>query len=295
MNFIPLFVTTQFKKFNKMSTTATITAADVNKLRSMTGAGMMDCKKALAESGGDFEKAIDYLRKKGQKVAANRADREAKEGYIISATSSDATRGYLIAISCETDFVAKNQDFVKFAEGVLQAAIANNAADADSLKASEMDGISINDRLFDMIGKIGEKIELSRYEHIEAPQVIVYNHPGNKLASMVGLSIAQQDENIGKNVAMQIAAMNPVAIDKDDVDSSTIERELEIAKEQIRAEGKPEEMVEKIAQGKLNKFYQESTLLNQAFIKEDKQTVRQYLQGIQKDLTVTVMKRVQLG
>lgn len=277
-----------------MSTIA-ITAADVNKLRQMTGAGMMDCKKALAESEGDFEKAVDYLRKKGQKVAANRADREAKEGYIIAKGNAEGTRGYLISLSCETDFVAKNAEFVAFAEGILDAAMANNPADVEALKGLNFQGVSINDKLFDMIGKIGEKIELARYEMIEAPKVIIYNHPGNRLASMVGLSSASAPESVGKDVAMQIAAMNPVAIDKDDVDASTIERELEIAKEQIRAEGKPEEMLEKIAQGKLNKFYQESTLLNQAFIKEDKKTVRQYLDGVEKGLTVSVFRRVQLG
>jgi elongation factor Ts len=278
-----------------MSTTATITAADVNKLRQITGAGMMDCKKALAESGGDFDKAVDYLRKKGQKVAANRADREAKEGYIIAKTSSDNTTGYLISLSCETDFVAKNQDFVNFAESILNAAMSNNPADVEGLKALTIDGATINDKLFDMIGKIGEKIELSAFEKITAPKVVVYNHPGNRLASMVGLSSATASADAGKDVAMQIAAMNPVAIDKGDVDASVIERELEIAKEQIRAEGKPEDMVEKIAQGKLNKFYQESTLLNQAFIKEDKKSVKQYLDGVEKGLTVTVFKRVQLG
>jgi elongation factor Ts len=275
--------------------TATITAADVNKLRQITGAGMMDCKKALAEAEGDFEKAIDYLRKKGQKVAANRADREAKEGYIIAQTNAEGTRGYLVAISCETDFVAKNQDFVNFAQGILDVAMANSPADAEALKALPFDGATVNDKVFDMVGKIGEKIELSRYEMIEAPKVIAYNHPGNRLASMVGLSSATAPESSGKDVAMQIAAMSPVAIDKGDVDSATIERELEIAKEQIRAEGKPEEMVEKIAAGKLNKFYQESTLLNQAFIKEDKKSVGQYLDSVEKGLTVSVFKRVQIG
>ncbi|MCE2846758.1 MAG: translation elongation factor Ts [Sphingobacteriales bacterium] len=278
-----------------MSTTASITAADVNKLRQMTGAGMMDCKKALAESNGDFEQAVDYLRKKGQKVAANRADREAKEGYIIAKTNTDHSAGYLISLSCETDFVAKNQDFVNFAESILDAAMNSDPADVDALKALPLNGTTINDKLFDMIGKIGEKIELSAYAKITAPKVVVYNHPGNRLASMVGLSSPSADANAGKDVAMQIAAMNPVAIDKDDVDSTVVERELEIAKEQIRAEGKPEDMVEKIAQGKLNKFYQENTLLNQAFIKEEKKTVRQYLDGMEKGLTVSVFRRVQLG
>ncbi len=278
-----------------MSTTAPVSAADVNKLRQMTGAGMMDCKKALAEAGGDFEQAVDYLRKKGQKVAANRADREAKEGYIIAKTNAAGTEGYLISLSCETDFVAKNQDFVNFAEGILDIAMKNDPADIDALKALPMDGTTINDKLFDMIGKIGEKIELSSYAKITAPKVVVYNHPGNRLASMVGLSSASADATAGKDVAMQIAAMNPVAIDKEDVDSSVIERELEIARDLIRQEGKPEEMVEKIAAGKLNKFYQENTLLNQAFVKEDKKTVKQYLDGVEKGLTVTVFRRVQIG
>lgn len=275
--------------------TATITAADVNKLRQMTGAGMMDCKKALAEAEGDFEKAIDNLRKKGQKVAANRADREAKEGYILASTNADATKGYLVAVSCETDFVAKNQDFVTFVESILNVAMTNNPSDVEALKALQLDGVTVNDKIFDMVGKIGEKIELTRYEMIEAPKVIAYNHPGNRLASMVGLSSASAPEATGKDIAMQIAAMNPVAVDKGDVDSSIIERELEIAKEVIRQEGKPEEMVEKIAAGKLNKFYQENTLLNQDFIKEDKKTVRQYLDGIEKGLTVNMFKRVQIG
>lgn len=278
-----------------MSSTATITAADVNKLRQITGAGMMDCKKALAESGGDFEKAVDYLRKKGQKVAANRADREAKEGYIIAKTNSDNTAGFLISLSCETDFVAKNQDFVNFAETILNTAMSNSPSDVEALKALSIDGATINDKLFDMIGKIGEKIELSAYEKITAPCVVVYNHPGNRLAAMVGLSSASAPADAGKDVAMQIAAMNPVAIDKNDVDATVIERELEIAKDQIRAEGKPEDMVEKIAQGKLNKFYQENTLLNQAFIKEDKKSVKQYLEGVEKGLTVSVFRRVQIG
>jgi len=276
-------------------TTTAISAADVNKLRQMTGAGMMDCKKALAEAGGDFEKAIDYLRKKGQKVAANRADREAKEGYIIAKANAEHTAGYMVGLSCETDFVAKNQDFVNFAEAILDQAMQNDPADIDALKALSIDGVTINDKLFDMIGKIGEKIELSAYSKITAPRVVVYNHPGNRLASMVGMSSASADASVGKEVAMQIAAMNPIAIDKDDVDAQTIERELEIAREQIRAEGKPEDMIEKIAQGKLNKFFQENTLLNQAFFSDEKKSIRQFLDGVEKGLTVTIFRRFQLG
>lgn len=278
-----------------MSTTTTISAADVNKLRQMTGAGMMDCKKALAEAGGDFEKAIDELRKRGQKVAANRADREAKEGYIIAKTNQDATKGYLVAISCETDFVAKSADFIKFPNDVLEIAMKNNPANVEALKALPMENVTVGDKLTDLVGKIGEKIEITRYEVIEAPRVVIYIHPGNKVVTMVGLSTASAPAEAGKDVAMQIAAMNPVAIDKDDVDAKTLEREIEIGKEQARAEGKPENMIEKIAMGKLNKFYQESTLLNQSFIKEDKKTVRQYLDGVEKGLTVKVFKRVQIG
>ncbi len=275
--------------------TVTISAADVNKLRTQTGAGMMDCKKALMEANGDFEKAVDYLRKKGQKVAANRADREAKEGYIIAKTSSDATKGYLIGLSCETDFVAKNADFVKFAEDLLDLAVANNPQTIDDLKALRMGENTVTDKLFDFIGKIGEKIEITAYEVIEAPKVMIYIHPGNRVVSMVGLSSGSASVETGKDVAMQIAAMNPVAIDKHDVDSQTMEREIEIGKEQARAEGKPEEMLEKIAQGKLNKFYKENTLLNQQFIKDDKLDIRQYLEKTEKGLTVKVFRRIQIG
>jgi elongation factor Ts len=275
--------------------TVTISAADVNKLRTQTGAGMMDCKKALMEANGDFEKAVDYLRKKGQKVAANRADREAKEGYIIAKTNSDATKGYLIGLSCETDFVAKNADFVKFAEDLLDLAVANNPQSIDDLKALQMGENTVTDKLFDFIGKIGEKIEITAYEVIEAPKVMIYIHPGNRVVSMVGLSSGSAPVETGKDVAMQIAAMNPVAIDKHDVDSQTMEREIEIGKEQARAEGKPEEMLEKIAQGKLNKFYKENTLLNQQFIKDDKLDIRQYLEKTEKGLTVKVFRRIQIG
>jgi elongation factor Ts len=275
--------------------TVTISASDVNKLRMQTGAGMMDCKKALTEAEGDFEKAIDYLRKKGQKVAANRADKEAKEGYVIAKTNADATAGYLIGLSCETDFVAKSADFIKFADDLLNVAVTNNIRDIDALKAAPMDGLTVNDKLFDIIGKIGEKIDINAYEVIEAPRVVIYIHPGNRVVSMVGMSSASASADAGKDVAMQIAAMNPVAIDKSDVDARTLEREIEIGKEQARAEGKPEEMLEKIAQGKLNKFYKEMTLLNQQFIKDDKIDIRTYLDKTEKGLTVKVFRRVQIG
>ncbi len=275
--------------------TITISAADVNKLRLQTGAGMMDCKKALMEANGDFEKAIDYLRKTGQKVAANRADREAKEGYIIAKTNADASQGFLVGLSCETDFVAKSADFVKFADDLLNVAVANKPASIDELKALKMGDLTVADKLFDIIGKIGEKIDITALEIIEAPKVVIYIHPGNKVVSMVGLSSASAPAETGKDVAMQIAAMNPVAIDKNDVDSKTLEREIEIGKEQARAEGKPEEMLEKIAQGKLNKFYKENTLLNQQFIKEDKIDIRTYLDKTEKGLTVKVFRRIQIG
>lgn len=201
----------------------------------------------------------------------------------------------MVAISCETDFVAKNADFVKFAEDVLNLAITNNTTSKDALLSLPMEGVTVNDKVIDMVGKIGEKIEITSYEVIEAPKVVIYIHPGNKVVSMVGMSSATAPAEAGKDVAMQIAAMNPVAIDKDDVDQKTLDREIEIGKEQARAEGKPENMIEKIAMGKLNKFYQESTLLNQSFIKEDKKTIRQYLDGVEKGLTVKAFRRVQIG
>jgi elongation factor Ts len=275
--------------------TVTISAADVNKLRTQTGAGMMDCKKALIEANGDFEQAVDYLRKKGQKVAANRADKEAKEGYILAKTNVDATKGYLVSLSCETDFVAKSADFVKFVEELLDVAVATNASSIDELKAQKMGELTVSDKLFDIIGKIGEKIDITAYEVIEAPKVVIYIHPGNRVVSMVGMSSATAGSDVARDVAMQIAAMSPVAVDKDDVDARTLEREIEIGKEQARAEGKPEEMLEKIAQGKLNKFYKENTLLNQQFIKDDKMDIRAYLEKSEKGLTVKMFRRVQIG
>lgn len=278
-------------------TTVTISAADVNKLRKQTGAGMMDCKKALMEAQGDFEKAIDYLRKKGQKVASNRADRAASEGMVIASVTGDGKYGAMIALNCETDFVAKNDDFVQFGTAILDAAIENKPADLNQLLELSVDGTPIKDKVVDMMGKIGEKLEVSIFENVSGDKVIAYNHPGNKLASLVALSSSEPGniDEIGKNVAMQVAAMNPVAVDKDQVDQETINREIEIGKEQAKQDGKPEAMLEKIAMGKLNKFYKENTLLNQNFIKEDKKTVLQYLDGEHKGLTVISFKRVQLG
>jgi len=279
-----------------MTTTMTITAADVNKLRQMTGAGMMDCKKALTEAGGDFEKAVDELRKKGQKVAANRGDRDAKEGVVIAKTTKDNKRGLLIVVNCETDFVAKNEEFTKFVNTIADIAIEKNPTSADELKSlSYSNGLSIADKIIEQVGKIGEKIDLSKYETIEANRVIAYNHPGNRLATIVGFNKDNPKEEIIKDVAMQVAAMAPVALDKGDVDPGTLQREIEISKEQARQEGKPEEMLEKIAMGKLNKFYKESTLLNQEFIKDNKKTVSQYLNEADKGLTVTGFKRIALS
>lgn len=274
--------------------TVTITAADVNKLRQQTGAGMMDCKKALTESNGDFETAVDYLRKKGQKVAANRSDRDAKEGLVIAATTADGKKATLISLNCETDFVAINEDFGKFAHAISTASIANNVKTIDELKALSIDGIKLSDKLMDYVAKIGEKIDVTRFEMIEGEDVVAYNHPGNRVATIAAFN-KKVDTQVAKDVAMQIAAMAPVALDKDGVDASMLERELEIAKEQIRAEGKPEEMVEKISQGKIAKFYKESTLLNQEFIKDGKKTVAQYLNDAEKGLTVTSFKRISLG
>lgn len=273
--------------------TVTITAADVNKLRTLTGAGMMDCKKALTETNGDFEAAIDLLRKKGQKVAANRSDRDAKEGLVIA--KSNGTRGVVIVLNCETDFVAKNEDFGKVAETMATIALEAKPADLNALLALPYgDSMTVNEKVVEQVGKIGEKIELSRYEQLENGKVVAYNHPGNKLACIVAFN-KPADDTIAKDVAMQVAAMAPVAVDKDDVDTTTLERELEIAREQVRAEGKPEDMVEKIAQGKLNKFYKESTLLNQEFIKDSKKSIRQYITESDKELTVTGFKRISLS
>jgi elongation factor Ts len=277
-------------------TTMAITAADINKLRQMTGAGMMDCKKALTDAQGDFEKAIDELRKKGQKVAANRSDRDAKEGLVVAKTTADKKRGVVLVVNCETDFVAKNEDFGKFVNNILDIAIAKNPKNVDELKALAYDNnISIADKLIEQTGVIGEKIELSKYEVIEAPIVVAYNHPGNRLANIVGFNNDAINPEVAKDVAMQVAAMAPVAVDKGDVDAETIQREIEVGKEQARAEGKPEDMLEKIAQGKLVKFYKESTLLNQEFIKDNKKTIAQYLNDSQKGLTVTGFKRIALA
>ncbi len=272
-----------------------ITVTDINKLRQQTGAGMMDCKKALEESNGDFEAAVDFLRKKGAKVAANRADRDAKEGVVLSKITADKKTAIVVSVNCETDFVAKNADFIQFAETVATIALTKLPSSIDALKALPYNNeITVADKFMEQVGKIGEKIDIGYYNVINAEQVVGYIHPGNRLAVAIGFNKKVSDE-VAKNVAMQAAAMAPVAIDKDDVDKDTINRELEIAREVIRAEGKSEDMVEKIALGKLNKFYKDSTLLNQEFFIDNKLTVRQYLQGIEKDLTVLALKRYSLS
>jgi elongation factor Ts len=274
---------------------ADISAADVAKLRRVTLAGMMDCKKALEESEGNFDKAIEIIRKKGQAVANKRADREATEGVVLSKVAADGKLGAIIVLNSETDFVAKNADFMALANKILDIAVANKPANLDALKSLPMDGGKIGDKIVEYLGIIGEKIELAYYEKIEAAHVQAYIHPGNKLATLVGFTKAGIDVQVYKDVAMQIAAMNPVAVDKDFVSAAVIASEIEIGKEQARRDGKPEDMLEKIAQGKLTKFFKESTLLNQDFVKDNKMTIRQYLQSFNKDLTVTDFKRYSLN
>ncbi len=275
-----------------MSTT-TVTAAEINKLRHQTGAGMMDCRKALVESNGDFEAAIDYLRKKGQKVAALRGDREAKEGVVIAKTTADNRTGYIINVSCETDFVSKNEEYIAFAQTIMDAAISNNVNSIEELNATKTGNQTIADKLNEQVAKIGEKISVSRFEKIEAPYVAAYIHGSYRMGVLVGLN--NSNEEAGKDVAMQIAAMNPIAIDAALVPQETIERERNIAIEQIKAEGKPAEMAEKIAAGKINKFFKESTLLAQAYVKDGNKSVGDYLKSLNPDLKVLAFKRVALG
>ena len=265
---------------------AEVTATDISKLRKLTGAGMMDCKKALEEGAGNVEKAIEIIRKKGQAIANKRADRDASEGVALTKVSEDGTKGVLIVLNSETDFVAKNSDFLTLAYNILDIALKNLPADLDGLKKLPMEGVTVLDKVVEKLGIIGEKLDLSYYAKIDAPKVVDYIHPGNKLASLVGFNNAGIDRQIARDVAMQVAAMNPVAIDKADVTAKMLEQEKDIAREQARKEGKPEEMIDRIAEGKVNKFYKESTLLNQEFIKDNKKTVKQYLQSIDKDLTV---------
>ena len=274
---------------------ATITTADVAKLRRITLAGMMDCKKALEEADGNFDKAIEIIRKKGQAVASKRADREATEGVVLAKTAADGKSGAMIVLNSESDFVAKNAEFTGLANRILDIAVNKKPADLETLKALPMEGGTVNGKVIEFLGVIGEKLELSFYDKIEAACVQAYIHPGNKLATLVGFSKAGLDIQVYKDVAMQVAAMNPVAVDKADVPQSVIAQEIEIGKEQARRDGKPEDMLDKIAQGKLSKFYKESTLLNQEFIKDNKLTIGQYLKSVDKELTVTAFKRYNLN
>ena len=255
----------------------------------------MDCKKALEESNGDIEKAIELIRERGKAIANKRADREAGEGAALATISADGKKGAIVVLNCETDFVAKNQDFVGLTTNILNAALANQPADIESLKAIKIDGRPIGDLVLDQSGITGEKFELSYYEKLEGEKVVAYIHPGNKLATIVAFNKGGFDDQVGKDVAMQVAAMSPVAVDVDDVPEKIRQQEFEIGREQARLEGKPENMLDKIAQGKLQKFYKESTLMNQDFIKDGKMSVKDYLKTIASDLKVIGFKRVSLN
>ena len=273
-----------------------ISAADVKKLRDQTGAGMMDCKKALTEAGGDFEKAVDLLRKKGQKLSVKRADRDAKEGVIVAIVNDDHTKGSIVRLSCETDFVAKNDDFVNLVKSFANIALEKLPTSKEELLALPYEDITIGEKVTEQLGVIGEKIELADYQKLEAPLVAPYIHMGYKAGVLVGLNKASDSfYDAGRDVAMQVAAMKPIAVDKDGVDSSVVEKEIEIGKEVARQEGKPEEMLERISTGKLNKFFKENTLLNQAFVKGNKESVADFLKTLDGDLTVTDFKHVTLG
>lgn len=273
-----------------------ISAADVKKLRDITGAGMMDCKKALAESGGDFDGAIEYLRKKGQKLSAKRADRDAKEGCVIALVAGDNSKGVVVRLSCETDFVSKNEDFVTMTTEIAQLALDKFPATKEELLNLEYKGMKLGDKITEQIGVIGEKVEVADYQSLEAPMVSAYIHMGNKAGVLVGFNKASDGfVTAGKDVAMQVAAMKPVAVDQDGVSQDVIKKEIEIGMDIARQEGKPEAMLEKIATGKLNKFFKENTLLNQMFVKNNKQSIQAYLHTLDNDLTVTDFKHVTLG
>ncbi len=273
--------------------TTTITAADINKLRQQTGAGMMDCRKALTESNGDFEAAIDYLRKKGQKVAALRGDRDAKEGVIIAQTSADHKTGFIINVSCETDFVSKNEEYVHFAKSIMEVAIANDVKNVEELNSAKLGNESVADRINEQIAKIGEKIGVSKFERVEAEYIAAYIHGAYRMGVLVAFN--KNAGEAGKDVAMQIAAMNPIAVDQNSVPAETIAREKDIAVEQVKAEGKPAEMAEKIATGKINKFFKENTLLAQSFVKDANLSVADYLKSVDSGLKISSFKRVAIG
>ncbi|MEM6630112.1 MAG: translation elongation factor Ts [Bacteroidota bacterium] len=275
-----------------------ISAKDVNKLRQATGAGMMDCKKALTEAEGDFEKAIEILRKKGQKVSAKRADREAKEGAIFVWANPDQSEAALIELNCETDFVARNEDFQSLGEKIATLAGTENPGTLADLKGLPLDGKPVEEALVEAIGKIGEKIDLSKYERVSAEKVVTYIHPGSRIGVAVGFNRVAHEgvEEVGRNVAMQIAAMNPVAIDQEGVPQAVIDKEREIGMEQARAEGKPEKIIDKIAMGKVKKFLKDNTLVNQEFVKDTSKTVGKYVkEELGKEVSISDFKRLQLG
>ena len=273
-----------------------ITASEVNKLRKQTGAGMMDCKNALVEANGDFELAIDVLRKKGQKVASKRSDRSASEGVVLSGVSEDKKFGAIVSVNCETDFVAKNEDFVAFANDVLSIALTNKVNTKEDLETSSIDGVSIKEKLLEKTGVIGEKIEIGFYDFLNSDYVACYIHHGNRLASLVSLNISNDDYfQLGRDLCMQVAAMNPMGLSDKDISKEILERELDIAKESARKEGKPEQMIEKIAMGRLGKFFKENTLIKQAFIKDGKKSIEQHVKEINSDLNILGFKRFGLG
>ena len=270
-----------------------ISAVDVNKLRKATGAGMMDCKKALVEAEGDFDTAVEVLRKKGQKVAANRADRDSSEGAVIARVNDDATVGVIVSVNCETDFVAKNESYVTLANQLADVALAHDSL--DSFLAADFNGMSVADKLTEQTGVIGEKIEIGGFERLEGAFVGSYIHAGNKIATLTSLSAGVDGAaEAAKNVAMQAAAMNPIALNEEGVDAATVEKEIEIAKDQLRQEGKPEAMLDNIAKGKLKRFFKDNTLVNQAYIKDGKQSVSDYVKSVDAELSVTGFKRVAL-
>ena len=273
---------------------ATITAADVNKLRTITGAGMMDCKKALVESDGDFDLAIENLRKKGQKVAANRADRESSEGAVIAIVSADKTTGAIVSLNCETDFVGKNESFIKLAQDFAELAL--NFDTKEAFLAADYNGISIAEKLIEQTGVIGEKIEIRSFERLDGAFIGSYIHAANKIATLVALSAnVAGAEEVAKNVSMQAAAMAPIALNEAGVDADTIAKEIEIAKDLLRQEGKPEAMLDNIAKGKLARFFKDNTLVNQDYIKDNKMSVADYVKSLDKNLVVTGFKRAALG
>lgn len=274
---------------------ANISTSEITKLRQMTGAGIMDCKEALKEAEGDFEKAREVIREKGKAVASKRADNEASEGAVLATASGDSKKGALIVLNCETDFVAKNEDFLNLAQSILQKAVEDLPQDLQALKETKLQEKTVNEEIENITGIIGEKIELSYYDKIEAEKVASYIHPGNKVASIVGLNKANCDDQVAKDLAMQVAAMNPLGIDQNDIPQKEVDKEMDLIKQQIKQEGKPDHLVDKIAQGKIKKFYEENALLNQQFIKDNKKSVSDYLQEHDPELTVTAMKQYSIA